>query len=128
MSRVLKHLGRRRFTRIVVLTLCFGVAQSELAPLVFAHHPEVQASVDCNGLISYSASAWVTDNPLRRENHDVRIQLATFDGSVWSAFNEIDQGQFLPTQTPAFQFSGTHQLAQPFPERFRVRAAAVVKW
>lgn len=128
MSRVLKHLGRRRITRIVVLTLCFGVAQSELAPLVFAHHPEVQASVDCNGLISYSASAWVTDNPLRRENHDVRIRLATNDGSGFGAFTEIGQGQFLPTQNPQFQFSGTHQLTQPFPQSFKVQAIAVVKW
>jgi hypothetical protein len=128
MSRVFKHLGRRRLSRIVILTLCLGVVQSELAPNVFAHHPEVQASVDCEGLISYSASAWVTDDPLRRENHDVRIRLTTNDGSGWSEFTEIGQGQFLPTQTPPFQFSGTHQLTQPFPQRFRVQAIAVVKW
>ena len=129
MARFLTQIGRRRLARIVVLALCMGVVQSELASNVLAHHPEIQASVDCNGLISYTASAWeTTQDPIRRVNTDVRIQLRTFNGSTWTSYSEIDQGQFLQTQNPAFQFSGVHQLLQPLPERFRLKVVAAAAW
>lgn len=128
MLKVLRRFGRRNLARIGLLGLTIAVLQTQIAQIALAHHPEIQATVDCNGLISWSAEAWQTDEAARRENHDVRIQLKTFDGSTWSSYTEIAQGQFLPTQNPPYQFSGTFQLTQPLPEKVQLKAIAMVKW
>jgi hypothetical protein len=128
MVKVLTRFGRRNLARIGLLALTIAILQTQVAQLAFAHHPEISATVDCNGLIGFTAEAFQTTDAERRENHDVRIQLKTFDGSTWSAYTEIAQGQFLPTQNPPYQFSGTFQLTQPLPEKVQLKAIAMVKW
>lgn len=116
----LRSTARWLVVVLVVATFVVGMALPALA-----HHPEVTASVNCTGLVSYTATAWENEDPLRREHHDVRIDARTFDGTSWSAYAEFDSGQFLPSNS--FTFSDTYQL-NPVPQKVQLRARALGKW
>ena len=69
----------------------------------FAHHPEISAravcAVDGSYLVSYTATAWQSDDPSSRTNPDVRISVVVGD----AAAVEKDRGAFV---APDFSFSG----------------------
>jgi LPXTG-motif cell wall-anchored protein len=89
-----------------------------------AHHPIIEASVTCQGTVSYTATAWLpTDgNILERINPDVRISY-----QEWGTGAKIPVGAGAFTEANGFSFSG----AFPYPDgigKILVWADAVGLW
>lgn len=96
-----------------LIVLVVGVRVAE------AHHPEITARWDCDGNLSWTATAWVPDkgddHPVERRTH-VKV--------VVTAFGEkVQTGKFLPD---GFSFSGSKHYDTP--ATVKVRATAEGKW
>ena len=80
---------------VMVLPLAAGTAS--------AHHSAISADVDCNGLVSWTATSWYPQNASdhRGENPDIRVYLQIED----EAKVQIAQGAF--TIANGYHFSGT---------------------
>lgn len=100
------------------ISLAAAVGSLLLPTSAFAHHPEVTASVDCAGLVSYTATAWAgtggNDHVASRTNPNITI---TVNGSPAAG------GAFA---SPLFSFSGTYNIAAGAPAT--VIATAVANW
>ena len=71
-----------------------------VAPIAAAHHPAVTATMDCNGTVSYTVSAWETNDASAR----------TFTGvKVYSGSTLVGTGNF--NSADNFSFSGTFTVA-----------------
>ena len=109
---------------VVIAAIASGIASAS------ACHPLIQAGADCNGTVSYTATAWndsdATDET--RTNTDVRIQYSI--NGVDGPFENVDgeKGQF--TKANGFSFSGTFALPENLkrPTNVTIQAVAVAKW
>jgi len=61
----------RRFLLRGLVVLC-GLA---FVPAAFAHHPVISGSFSCDGVVSFTATAWSTTSglPGSRTNSDIRV-------------------------------------------------------
>ncbi len=75
-----------------------------LASTAAACHSEITASINCNGVVSYTATAWTGTGatPTARTNSDVRVWASTNGGS---SFTQVGSGHF--GSDNSFSFSGS---------------------
>lgn len=120
-------MSRRSTSRWLVLVFAISAFLFAAVPAI-AHHPIVTGQINCNGLLSFTATAWegVEGQPDTRHHNDIRIEAATStDGVNWSAFSEIGTGTF--TSGNGYTFNDTYQFT-PVPEWVQLRARADGKW
>src|SRR6185369_9217439 len=85
------------------------LAALALVHAAFAHHPVLAGSFSCDGVVSYTATAWDTSSglPDSRTNGDIRIYYNQLNGSDVTPV-QIGSGAF--NQGNSFSFSGTFDL------------------
>jgi hypothetical protein len=103
-----------------------------LAPSAFAHHPEITASVDCTGVVSFTSTAWegFADNPntpqdeydLSRSNSGIQISYSSDGG----AFQTL--GTYAYNKANGYSFSDTLTLSSPLPNQVVLKAQAIAAW
>ena len=118
-------MRRRLFVRgfAVLCALAF-------APAAFAHHPVISGSFSCDGVVSYTATAWATTSglPGSRTNNDIRVY-----------YNQLNGGNVTPAQIGAgafnqannYSFAGTYSLQAnvgSFVSSVRLTAVDMVAW
>jgi len=111
----------RALYRLAVLVAGIFVLVGLTALPASAHHPELTAQANCDGTITYTATAWRSTDGPGRENPDVRIQVSV-DGGAWT---EIGHGSFAAA---SYAFSGTWDAGTPYPSSVRIRAYAAGAW
>jgi hypothetical protein len=93
-----------------------------------AHHPEVDASTDCTGVVQFTSRAWNGDTDASRTNSDVDIHYRV-DGGDWTEVEPAEDETFAFTPGNEFGFSGdfTPEAAQPG-DTVTVRASVAADW
>ena len=89
-----------RAAAVVIAALVF-------APAAFAHHSVITASFSCDGLVSYTATAWSTNSglPGSRTNTDVRIFETAVNSSALNPIVQVGSGAFSTADN--YSFSGS---------------------
>ena len=89
--------------RLLLALACAVTLAGWLASTAAACHSEIAASLDCQGNVSYTATAWDGSDATAtsRTNSDVRVSVST-NGSTWT---EIAKGHF--GSDNGYKFSGT---------------------
>jgi uncharacterized repeat protein (TIGR01451 family)/LPXTG-motif cell wall-anchored protein len=90
----------RRLLSAILILLGITTIVPAFAGIVSAHHSNIAASVECSGVVSWTASSWSTGP--QGTNPDVRVSL-----TVGPTTTEIAQGVFNDANN--YQFSGTFQ-------------------
>jgi hypothetical protein len=85
-----------------VLTCMAALA---VAPSAFAHHGRISGSIDCQGAVSYTASAWQTSSVQAKTHNDVRVYVTQSNGAGVNPAQQVGSGQF--NSANGFAFSGT---------------------
>ena len=86
----------------VVLTCLAALA---IVPSAFAHHGRISGSMDCQGVVSFTASSWQTSNVLAKTHNDVRVYVVQSNGAAVSPAQQVGAGQFKSAN--GFAFTGT---------------------
>ncbi len=92
----------------------------------FAHHPEVTASVDCRGLVSFTSTAWSTTDSNRRINASIGVSYSTNGGGAFTDL-PLDPAYHYGADNN-YTFSDTFQLATPLPATVIVKVTALAGW
>jgi hypothetical protein len=92
---------KRGLSALIVLVCAAGW----LASTAVACHSEISADINCNGVVSYTATAWDGSDATTtsRTNSDVRVWASTNGGQ---SFTQIGSGHF--GQDNGFSFSGSY--------------------
>ena len=85
-----------------VLT-CF--AALALAPSAFAHHGRISGNMDCQGTVTFTASAWQSTSTLGKTHNDVRVYVVQANGATVNPAQQVGTGQFKSSN--GFAFSGS---------------------
>jgi hypothetical protein len=122
--------GRKKFALsglvpvVLVAAIASGMASAS------ACHPLIQAGADCDGTVSYTATAWNDDTATEesRTNTNVRIQYSTSGADGPYVDVPEARGQF--NKGNDFSFSGVFQLPAELqrPTQITVQAIATAKW
>jgi hypothetical protein len=88
---------------IIAVLACLGALA--LTPSAFAHHGRISGSMNCDGTVTYTASAWQTSNTLAKTHNDVRIYVTQANGVAVSPAQQAGSGQFKSSN--GFAFSGS---------------------
>ena len=96
-------------------------------PAAFAHHPVVTASFSCDGVVSYTATAWATNSglPGSRTNTDVRVFETKIDSTTLNPAVQVGSGAF--TQSNNYTFSGSFTVASTV-NSVTLNAKEFVRW
>jgi uncharacterized repeat protein (TIGR01451 family) len=110
---------KRGLTALIVLVCAAGW----MAATAVACHSEIAASIDCNGVVSYTATAWDGSDAttISRTNSDVRVWVSTNGGQ---SFTQAGSGHF--GKDNGFSFSGTY--AAGAASSVIVKVQEVAKW
>jgi hypothetical protein len=81
------------------------LAALAVVPSAFAHHGRISGSMNCDGVVSYTASAWQTTSTLARTHYDVRVYVVQANGTTVSPAQQVGSGQFKSSN--GFAFSGS---------------------
>jgi hypothetical protein len=130
--KALTRLG----SRVSAASLLAAVAAVAGSAPARAHHPEVTASVRCDGLVRFTATAWsgFPDDPdtaadetkLSRTNEEITVSVSTNGGRTFLELNGSPDYAFTPGNN--YAFSDTFQLPEPLPPTVIVRARAARPW
>jgi LPXTG-motif cell wall-anchored protein len=107
---------------ILVIVALLGLG----TPAAFAHHAEVTASVDCNGLVSYTSTAWNGETEASRTNPNIGVWFSTNGGGSFTQLPHESHHQF--NAANGFSFSDSFQLTSPLPATVIVRVQAQANW
>jgi LPXTG-motif cell wall-anchored protein len=115
---------RKRF----FVALAAAATLALLPTAAWAHHPLIEGKVDCEGVLTFKATAWEgqgqgEEREKSRTNGDIRITLHTKDGPAEGV--EIAKGEF--NKENDFSFGGTHDLGL-ITEEVTIRATAKEPW
>ncbi len=99
-SAPLHRVGRGGVRVLAVLALTLGLIGLTVVP-ASAHHPELTAPGDCQGKVTWTSTAWRTQDSRARHNDDIRIQRQT-GGGDWV---EIARGAY--NAGNSFTFTGS---------------------
>ncbi|HEY8103584.1 MAG TPA: hypothetical protein VIE18_03655 [Gaiellaceae bacterium] len=81
-----------------------GMAALAIVPSAFAHHGRISGGIDCQGVVTYTASAWQTTSVLAKTHNDVRVYVIQANGAAVTP-QQVGTGQF--NSANGFGFSGT---------------------
>jgi LPXTG-motif cell wall-anchored protein len=111
---------RRPLSRLAVaLAVVLGLMGLGIGPSS-AHNPEITASGDCDGKVTWTASSWSTGD--EGTNDEILVERSVAGG----AWTEVTRGAFNPGN--AYQFSGSFNVGVPAPPDVQLRVTAVDKW
>lgn len=127
-------LGRRLGVVLSLLGLFVG-STIILAPGALAHHPDISATIDCNGIVSFTSTAWggFQDDPrtvqdeyeLSRTNSKIQISMRLNNGS----FQALAQSPaYAYNKANGYTFSDSLTLTAPLPATVVLKAQAMVPW
>jgi hypothetical protein len=110
---------KRGLSALIVLVCAAGW----LAATAAACHSEISATIDCNGVVSYTATAWNGSDAttISRTNSDVRVWVSTNGGQ---SFTQVGSGYFGKDNN--FSFSGTYAAGSA--STVVVKVQEVAKW
>ena len=110
---------KRGLSALIVLVCAAGW----LASTAVACHSEISADINCNGVVSYSATAWNGSDAttISRTNSDVRVWASTNGGQ---SFTQVGSGHF--GKDNGFTFSGTYAAGSA--SSVIVKVQEVAKW
>ena len=97
-----KTVTRFRAGTTAVLACLAALA---VVPAALAHHARISGSMDCQGNVSFTASAWQTSSTSARTHNDVRIYVVQSNGATVSPAQQVGSGQFKSSN--GFTFSGS---------------------
>ena len=80
------------------------MAALAVVPSALAHHGRISGSMDCQGTVSFTASAWQTTSVLAKTHNDVRVYVVQANGTTVPA-QQVGNGQF--TSANGFSFAGS---------------------
>ena len=89
-----------------------------LPTAVAAHHAEVTASMDCEGLVTFTATAWNGDTTASRTNPDIGVWIALDGGG----FIELTSSHYFFAASNSFKFTDTYDGGDAETATVRVRA------
>ena len=93
---------RRRHVRGA---LAVAIATLMMLPgVVAAHHAEISASINCAGLVSFTATAWAGPNNASRTNDDIGVWVSKDGG----AFVLLEDDSYFFASSNGFSFSDTY--------------------
>lgn len=97
--------------RVGITAVLTCIAALAIVPSAFAHHGRISAGggMDCQGVVSYTASSWLTSNVPAKTHNDVRVYVTQSNGSTVTPAQQIGGGQF--TSANGFAFTGTYTAA-----------------
>lgn len=123
-------------SRVSAATLVAFVAVMVAGAPALAHHPEITAEADCDGRVTFTATAWsgFPDDPgtaadertLSRTNPEITILVSMTGGETFLEMPGTPQYTFGPEND--FTFTDTFKLPEPLPETVIVRAVATQTW
>jgi hypothetical protein len=110
---------KRGLSALIVLVCAAGW----LASTAVACHSEISADINCNGVVSYTATAWNGSDAttISRTNSDVRVWASTNGGQ---SFTQVGSGHF--GKDNGFSFSGTFSAGSA--NSVIVKVQEVAKW
>jgi hypothetical protein len=110
---------KRGLFALIVLVCAAGW----VASTAMACHSEITASIDCNGVVSYTATAWNGSDAtaVSRTNSDVRVSVSTNGGQ---SFTQVGSGHFGKDNN--FSFAGTYAAGSA--STVVVKVQEVAKW
>src|SRR6476661_4457648 len=110
---------KRGLSALIVLVCAAGW----LASTAGACHSEISADINCNGVVSYTATAWNDSDAttISRTNNDVRVWASTNGGQ---SFTQVGSGHF--GKDNGFTFSGTYAAGSAASAIVKVQEVA--KW
>ena len=110
---------KRGLSALIVLVCAAGW----LASTAVACHSEISADINCNGVVSYTATAWNGSDAttISRTNSDVRVWASTNGGQ---SFTQVGSGHF--GKDNGFTFSGTYAAGSA--SSVIVKVQEVAKW
>ncbi|MGZ8736648.1 MAG: LPXTG cell wall anchor domain-containing protein [Nocardioides sp.] len=111
--------GRLATRLAVALALVLGMLGLGIGP-ASAHHPEITASADCDGKVTWTANSWSTGQ--QGTNPDIRVE-RSIAGGAWT---EIAQGAF--NAANAYKFSDSFDAGLPYPSSVQLRVKALADW
>lgn len=114
--------------RYVFATLAVVIGVMLVSEQVSAHHPEITAEPDCNGVVVAHAEAWETDNADHRYNDNVQIAyriVGAGSGATGASFIPVATGKFLPENN--YQFTVAFSVSTSI-KQIVVRATALNDW
>jgi hypothetical protein len=112
--------GARPAARFLLALAVAIVGLVGLAGPASAHHPEITGSIDCAGTVTFTATAWATNDPASRTNPDIRVHRSTDGGATYGTL--VGQGSF--SQSNGYTFSGSFTTTGTDPVLLRVKAFA----
>jgi LPXTG cell wall anchor motif len=114
---------RKRF----LVALAAAATLALLPSAAWAHNPLIEGTLDCDGVLTFKATAWEgthgEDHEASRTNPDIRITLHAEGGPEEGV--EIAKGAF--NKDNDFSFGGTHDLGLT-EEELTIRATAKAAW
>ena len=115
---VSRQREKRVKLRLLLALVCAMTLAGWLASSALAHHAEIQGSVDCQGMVTYTAEAWNDNNITEsaRTNADVGVWASTDGGP----YNPVGTGQF--NKDNGFKFSGTFSIGNASSVILKVQA------
>jgi hypothetical protein len=110
---------KRGLSALIVLVCAAGWLASTAA----ACHSEISANINCNGVVSYTATAWNDSDAttVSRTNNDVRVWASSDGGQT---FSQVGSGHF--GQDNGFSFSGSFSAGAA--NSVIVKVQEVAKW
>ena len=93
--------------RVGITAVLACMAALAIVPSAFAHHGRISGSADCQGVVSFTASAWQTSNVQAKTHYDVRVYVVQANG-VPVAPQQVGSGQFKSSN--GFAFTGSFTL------------------
>lgn len=112
-------LSRKLFRGALGLALLIAVTAVWFVPAASAHNSLIRASMDCGGVVSFTATAWAGPTAASRTNSDVRVSSSSDNGRTWV---QVASGHF--DQADGFSFSGTYSAGTSTAVRLKVQEIA----
>ncbi len=100
----LRQRGNLLNFKVGITAVLTCMAALAIVPSAFAHHGRISASMDCQGVVAYTASAWQTGNVAAKTHNDVRVSVVQSNGSAVNPAQQVGSGQF--NSGNGFAFSG----------------------
>ena len=94
--------------RVGITAVLTCMAALAIVPSAFAHHGRISGSIDCQGVVSFTASSWQTNSVLAKTHNDVRVYVTQSNGTAVNPAQQVGGGQFKSAN--GFAFSGTFTL------------------
>jgi hypothetical protein len=90
----------------------------------------IQAGADCNGTVSFTATAWNDSDATDETRTNTNVQIAYSINGVGGPFETVDSAKGEFTQANDFSFSGSFALPANLkrPTDVTIQAVAVAKW